>query len=578
MYNVEDNSSSDEFSATEEVDLTNHHSSPTQKVSQQTIPSAPSTAGPGFSPPDATEDQMQAINGDIQALQGQRDEIAQMQAELEALRAHTTAVSVQTTGDNGQLDPEAVKRATQAVEQISEALGSYEEKIESISASPVRQRRVQEVEPDAVSPTDDATATLEAMVPTNDDDDQGGADPGQLAQLRQLQQMQSALELLETQLSGVDPEGGEGSVTDLAQLQEQMAMVQNVMGQLGAMGATNELGQDVGTEASASASASTSASTDASTGTDEAGTSTRAEIGGSHNGAPLPDQDPPSFDDIVALFQTHGLEMDREELKVMLTTEQGTELVQQVMELTRLRDVQEAQMVELQQQQQEGGAPGADLSNARHALNAPTAPATEDAQLRQDLDNVKQLFMQRGYALSDEDVLKTLASERGKALALKLRRFNPEEREAFGASQAPQEVPEQQQQQDTGAPQAAPQAAPSDRDALRALLLEREIALSEDELTQLMETDQGQEMVEQLRELRETQAQLYLAQQPISGSNPHVAPSVAPSVAPPANPAVDPQERALMRQFLQEQRGDQTLTDEEVDAVLVRRLRRGTGH
>ena len=523
---------------------------------------------------------MQAINGDIQALQGQRDEIAQMQAELEALRAHTTAVSVQTTGDNGQPDPEAVKRATQAVEQISEALGSYEEKIESISASPVRQRRVQEVEPDAVSPTDDATATLDAMVPTTDDDDQGGADPGQLAQLRQLQQMQSALELLETQLSGVDPEGGEGSVTDLAQLQEQMAMVQNVMGQLGAMGATNELGQDVGTEASASASAS--ASTDASTGTDEAGTSTRAEIGDRHNGAPLPDQDPPSFDDIVALFQTHGLEMDREELKVMLTTEQGTELVQQVMELTRLRDVQEAQMVELQQQQQEGGAPGADLSNARHALNAPTAPtaptapATEDAQLRQDLDNVKQLFMQRGYALSDEDVLKTLASERGKALALKLRRFNPEEREAFGASQAPQEVPEQQQQQDTGAPQAT--APLSDRDALRALLLEREIALSEDELTQLMETDQGQEMVEQLRELRETQAQLYLAQQPISGSNPRVAPSVAPSVAPPANPAVDPQERALMRQFLQEQRGDQTLTDEEVDAVLVRRLPRGTGH
>ena len=101
----------------------------------------------------------------------------------------------------------------------------------------------------------------------------------------------------------------------------------------------------------------------------------------------------------------------------------------------------------------------------------------------------------------------------------------------------------------------------SDRDALRALLLEREIALSEDELTQLMETERGQEMVEQLRELRETQAQLHMAQQPNLGTV---------GVAPPANPSVDPQERALMRQFLQEQRGDQTLTDEEVDAVLVR--------
>ena len=100
----------------------------------------------------------------------------------------------------------------------------------------------------------------------------------------------------------------------------------------------------------------------------------------------------------------------------------------------------------------------------------------------------------------------------------------------------------------------------SDRDALRALLLEREITLSEDELTQLMETERGQEMVEQLRELRETQAQLHMAQQPNLGTG----------VAPPANPSVDPQERAMMRQFLQEQRGDQTLTDEEVDAVLVR--------
>ena len=168
----------------------------------------------------------------------------------------------------------------------------------------------------------------------------GGGDGGgnkktnEIQQLRELQQMQNALELLEENLGRVSVDGGAGgSVSDVVQLQEQMEMLQGVMSQLGEIGPSSD-NNDLGNLSSAMISSLNRKMEELSGGP------TFSEVAegtsGVHAGASSEEKEEDkslssvSLDDIMILFKSHGLDMDRTELESMLNTEQGVQLVQQL--------------------------------------------------------------------------------------------------------------------------------------------------------------------------------------------------------------------------------------------------------
>jgi len=614
-------SSSEEFehdSEHELVDLTDHHTSPKHHGSRKTTttppPSAPQAAMnpmPSVPPPKINETQpaedMQNLNGDLQALQGQRAEIAQMQAELETLRAHTTAVT-QQTGKDGSLDPDEVRRATEAVNHITSSLGSFETKLENIVASPVRQRRVQEVAPK--SPEQDVpVASNGAMIISNKDN----TTTSQLEQMRQLQEMQSALESLEQHLSTVSVNGDGGSITDVALLQEQMEMIQGVMGQLGAMneygeegndGSITEGSNDVGGLGGAMLS-SLNRKMEVLAGSPQSNAAYTVENDEKDDEKDgegyVGNEEGPTFDEIMLLFKSHGLEMGREELNAMLNTDQGAQLVQQVLELSSLRVEQEKQLQELNSHNEADANVDEKEKNSAAASTSTSAPASTSGtqtggttvsatapdvvvaidQHSRDKDNVHRLFLERGYSLSDEDLEQTLSTDRGKALANKLRELNPTQLDTFSKSAGVEPIPaadvtttvatandshintadatdatveseELRQPSTSSAPSnTSGNSSKADADAVRELLSSRGISLTDEQLVEVMTTERGQEMASQLRELRETREQLQQAEL-ATGSSTNTN-----------------QDRNFLRNFLQQQREGVPITDEEVDAVLA---------
>ena len=87
--------------------------------------------------------------------------------------------------------------------------------------------------------------------------------------------------------------------------------------------------------------------------------------------------------------------MDRDELKLMLNTEQGLQLVQQVMELSVLRNQQEAQLAELEKQQNQATVvPKEESAVSREVVEVgqeqdPTSSMSDvDLQQRRDMETI----------------------------------------------------------------------------------------------------------------------------------------------------------------------------------------------
>ena len=624
-------SSSDEFehdSDHEVLDLTDHHTSPRSKT-KNNPPSAPQAITNALpllpqdeADPEADPEQvqlaMQNLNGDLQALQDQRAEMEQMQQELETLRKHTSKMSA---GDD--MNPEEVRRATEAVNQISSSLGSFETKLENIAASPVRQRRVQEVntpdDPNRMSSRE--TTSVTTTNESNDSNNNNNNNSSQLEQMRQLQEMQSALEMLEQNLNTVNVDGTGGSINDVAMLQEQMAMIQGVMGQLGEMneyadgslGTTGSSGNSEGNndlgDLGGAMLSSLNRKMEALAGSPRATQiGSNVTIGHGHNGKneeeheeKNDENDGPTLDELMNMFKTHGLEMDRNELMMMLETEQGVQLVQQVLELSSLRAEQERQLEELKGEGEGEGEgeersknSGISSSSSNASVFNVSGASSTDTQHEHDKQNVRQLFLDRGYALSDDDLEQTLSSQRGKALAIKLRELNPTQLNDFSKSGGVAPIPsasndnaqiiedeiynvedsedssessndiETENVNNNGTDDELillpPVSIPTitmtknDQESVRELLSSRGIQLTDEQLVEVMSTERGKQMASQLRELQATRAQLQQAET---------------SSARPSNLQTS-DDRQFLRLFLEQQReGGVEISDEEIDAILA---------